>query len=76
MLLLKYGSRFSLAGIVISRRNRGLGSTFTIVNKFGEHTVERSFPMYSPFIKSLIVLNSRRVRKAKLYFMTKLIQQD
>ncbi len=65
-----------IEGIVISRRNRGMGSTFTVVNKFGEHTVERSFPLYSPFIKSLLVLESRHVRRSKLYYLSSLVTQD
>jgi large subunit ribosomal protein L19 len=63
-------------GVVISIRKRGLGSTFTIINKFGEHVVERSFPLYSPFIKSCIVLLSRHVRRSKLYYMKSLISSE
>ena len=65
-----------LQGIVIAIRNRGLGSSFTIINKFGDHTVERIYPMYSPFIKSVLVLQSRHVRRAKLYYLKDIIGRD
>ena len=65
-----------IEGIVISKRNRGLGSSFTIFNKFGEVGVERSFPMYSPFIKSIVVLQSRKVRRAKLYYLKDILNRD
>jgi ribosomal protein L19 len=67
---------FCVQGVVISIRQRGLGSTFTIINKFGEHVVERSYPLFSPFIKSVIVLSSRYVRRSKLYYMKSLISSE
>ena len=65
-----------IEGIVISRRNRGIGSTFTIINKFGEIGVERSYPLYSPLIKSLVVVQSRRVRRSKLYYLQDILNRD
>jgi large subunit ribosomal protein L19 len=63
-------------GVVIAIRRRGLGSSFTLVNKFGEHVVERSYPMYSPFIRSLVVLQSRELRRSKGYYLKSLISRD
>lgn len=55
-------------GVCIARRNRGLGSSFTVRKlSFGEG-VERVFPLYSPNIK--ISLTRRGVvRRAKLYYL-------
>lgn len=64
-----------IEGVVVAIRNRGLGSSFTIVNKFAEHTVERTYPMYSPFIKSIMVLQSRDVVRAKPYYLKNLIDR-
>lgn len=55
-------------GVCIARRNRGLGSSFTVRKmSFGEG-VERVFPLYSPNI-SISVVRRGIVRRAKLYYL-------
>ena len=56
-------------GTVISKSNRGLKSSFTVRKiSFGEG-VERIFPLYSPVIESLKVVNKGIVKRAKLYYL-------
>jgi len=56
-------------GVVIARRNRGIGSSFTVRKiSYGEG-VERVFPLYSPRIEKIEVVRRGRVRRAKLYYL-------
>ena len=59
----------TFTGICIARRNRGLGSSFTLRTMLGNVGVERMFPLYSPNIKELVVVERKRVRRAKLYYL-------
>lgn len=55
-------------GVCIARRNRGIGSSFTVRKiSFGEG-VERVFPLYSPNIEIKLVRRGV-VRRAKLYYL-------
>lgn len=56
-------------GIVIGRRNRGLGSSFTVLKQSGTVKVERTFPLYSKLVDSISVKRRGDVRKAKIYYM-------
>ncbi|KAI7836419.1 hypothetical protein COHA_009719 [Chlorella ohadii] len=57
-------------GICIAKRNRSVRSTFTLRNIFGgSGGIERTFPLYSPHITEMKVLESRRVRRAKLFYL-------
>lgn len=56
-------------GVVIRRRNRGIGSTFTVRKMVGTEGVERTFLLYSPRIESVEVVRRGVVRRAKLYYM-------
>lgn len=59
------------AGIVIARRGRGAGETFTVRKvSFGEG-VERTYPVNSPNIVAVEVVRRGRVRRAKLYYLRK-----
>mmetsp|Transcript_39104 Transcript_39104/g.70028 ORF Transcript_39104/g.70028 Transcript_39104/m.70028 type:complete len:233 (-) Transcript_39104:123-821(-) len=58
-----------IKGLCIARTNAGLRSSFTIRNAFGNEAFERRFPLYSPNIKKIEVLESRPVRRSKLYYM-------
>jgi large subunit ribosomal protein L19 len=59
-------------GVCIARRNRGLGSSFTVRKiSYGEG-VERVFPLYSPIIASIEVVRRGDVRRAKLYYLREL----
>ena len=56
-------------GVCIARRNRGIGSAFTVRKiSYGEG-VERVFPLYSPRIDSIEVVRRGAVRRAKLYYL-------
>ncbi|XP_058096274.1 large ribosomal subunit protein bL19c-like [Magnolia sinica] len=56
-----------LKGIVISRHNAGLNTTFRLWRLVVSVGVESVFPLYSPNIKEFKVLDKKEVRKAKLY---------
>ncbi len=56
-------------GVCIARKNRGINSSFTVRKiSYGEG-VERVFPLYSPRIASIEVLQRGAVRRAKLYYL-------
>ena len=56
-------------GVCIARRNRGLGSSFTVRKiSYGEG-VEQVFQLYSPRIASVTVVRRGAVRRAKLYYL-------
>ncbi len=56
-------------GVCIARRNRGIGSAFTLRKiSYGEG-VERVFPLYSPIIAEIEVVRRGDVRRAKLYYL-------
>jgi large subunit ribosomal protein L19 len=59
-------------GIVISRRNRGLTSCFTVRKISSKEGVDRTFMVYAPNIKSIEVVSRGVVRRAKLYYLRKL----
>ncbi|XP_021762776.1 50S ribosomal protein L19-2, chloroplastic-like [Chenopodium quinoa] len=59
----------TIKGIVIARRNAGLNSTFRIRRLVAGVGVESLLPMYSPNIKEIKVLDKKKVRRAKLYYL-------
>lgn len=56
-------------GIVISRQNAGIHTTIRIRRIIAGVGVEIVFPLYSPNIKEIKVLDHRKVRKARLYYL-------
>ncbi|XP_026663651.1 50S ribosomal protein L19-2, chloroplastic-like isoform X2 [Phoenix dactylifera] len=58
-----------LKGIVIARRNAGLNTTFRLRRLVAGVGVESVFPLYSPNIKEMKVLDKKKVRRAKLYYL-------
>ncbi len=56
-------------GIVIQRRGAGLRATFTVRKISSGIGVERVFPVHSPRIEKIGVLQKGKVRRAKLYYM-------
>jgi len=56
-------------GIVISRQNAGIHTTIRIRRIIAGVGVEIVFPLYSPNIKELKVVNHRKVRRARLYYL-------
>ncbi|CAK0739839.1 50S ribosomal subunit protein L19 [Gammaproteobacteria bacterium] len=56
-------------GVVISRRNRGLGSAFIVRKVSHGEGVERTFQTYSPSIAEIAIKRRGAVRRAKLYYL-------
>ena len=56
-------------GVVIARRNRGIGSSFIVRKVSSGEGVERTFQLYSPLIASIEVKRQGDVRRAKLYYL-------
>src|SRR5260370_13436916 len=56
-------------GVVISRRGHLSGATFTVRRVSFGIGVERIFPVNSPMISSIEVLQAGRVRRSKLYYL-------
>ena len=56
-------------GVCISKKSRGISSSFTVRKiSFGEG-VERVFQLFSPNLDSIEIIRSGKVRKAKLYYL-------
>ncbi|KAG9449740.1 hypothetical protein H6P81_009705 [Aristolochia fimbriata] len=58
-----------MKGIVIARRNAGLNTTFRLRRLVAGVGIESVFPLYSPNIKEIKVLDRKKVKKAKLYYL-------
>lgn len=56
-------------GIVIARKHGGLRETFTVRRISSGIGVERTFPLHSPKIESVVVVRKGDVRRAKLYYL-------
>ncbi len=58
-------------GLVIGRRGAGISENFTVRRIVNNEGVERTFPVCSPKISSIEVVQHGRVRRAKLYYIRK-----
>lgn len=70
-----------LRGVVIAKKNRGIRSSFSILNVFAGEPVELTFPLHSPTTMDVKVLQKshihadrpglprKRVRRSKLYYL-------
>lgn len=56
-------------GVCIARHNAGLGSSFTVRKRSYGEGVERVFPLHSPNIAMIEVVQRGQVRRAKLYYL-------
>ncbi|MGB6393430.1 MAG: 50S ribosomal protein L19 [Candidatus Acidiferrales bacterium] len=56
-------------GVVMSRRGELLGESFTVRRVSFGVGIERIFPLHSPMISSIDVVNKGRVRRAKLNYL-------
>jgi large subunit ribosomal protein L19 len=59
-------------GLIISKKNRGLGKTFTLRRSVQGIGVEQIFLQNSPKITSILRKQLSKVRRAKLYFIREL----
>ena len=71
-----FKKRQRVKGLLMGKKNRGLGSNFLICNVLGGVRIERMFPLYSPLVEDIKVLRQnalhkgkKRVRRAKLYYL-------
>lgn len=62
-------------GEVIARKGASISETFTVRKKSFGVGVERIFPVNSPVIDSIEVIKKGSVRRAKLYFLRKILGQ-
>ncbi|WP_428239765.1 50S ribosomal protein L19 [Gynuella sp.] len=56
-------------GVCIGRRNRGLGSNFTVRKISSGVGVERTFQLHSPLVESIEVKRRGDVRQSKIYYL-------
>ena len=59
----------TMKGICIARRNRGMGSSFTIRNVYFGRPLEMSFPLYSPLLQRVTMVKRGKTRRKKLYYL-------
>lgn len=59
-------------GVVISKKGRASGATFTVRRVSFGVGIERIFPLHSPTISSIEVLGKGRVRRSRLYYLRNL----
>lgn len=56
-------------GVVISKRNRGINSSFTVRKISSGEGVERTFQLYAPNVEKIDIKRRGDVRRAKLYYL-------
>ena len=56
-------------GVVIRVRRSGAGSSFTVRRVAYGVGVERTFPLYSPLVEKVELVQHGKVRRAKLYYL-------
>lgn len=66
----------SFEGVVISKKNKGLNSTFTLRKISYNEGIERVFPTYSPIIHKIIIKKCNLFKKAKLYYLRYKIKKN
>ena len=59
-------------GVVISKKGRASGATFTVRRVSFGVGIERIFPLHSPSISSIEVVGKGKVRRARLYYLRNL----
>jgi large subunit ribosomal protein L19 len=56
-------------GLCVSVRNRRLGSSFVLRNVVDGVAVERAWPLYSPLIRDAEIVDKKKVRRNKLWYL-------
>lgn len=59
----------SFTGVVIAKKGKGIGETFTLYRTAYGCSMERVFVLHSPFISNIEVIRSGKVRRSKLYYL-------
>ncbi len=59
-------------GVVLQRRNAGMGANFTVRKISNGVGVERIFPLNSPFVEKVEVNSRGKVRRARVFYLRKL----
>ncbi len=59
-------------GVCIQRKGTGATQTFTVRKMSNEIGVERIFPISSPFIESIELNKSGKVRRARIFYLREL----
>jgi len=59
-------------GVVISKKGRSSGATFTVRRVSFGVGIERIFPLHSPSISSIEVIGKGSVRRSRLYYLRNL----
>jgi large subunit ribosomal protein L19 len=60
-------------GVVIQKRGKTTGESFTVRKVSAGVGVERVFPLHSPNISKIEVIKSGKVKRAKLYYLRKTV---
>ena len=63
-------------GIVIRIRRNGFNTTFTVRKVSYGVGVERIFPLHSPLVQKIDIVQRGRARRAKLYFIRNLSDRE
>ena len=58
-------------GVVIQRRGSGVSETFTVRKISSGIGVERTFPLNSPSIATIVVVRRGKVRRNKIFYIRK-----
>ena len=58
-------------GVCIRRRGRGSSANFTVLKETHGDIVEKIFPLYSPAVEKITVVEKGKARRAKLYYLRK-----
>ena len=56
-------------GVLIARKNSGMGETITVRKISFSQGVERIFPLNAPVIDHIELVRTGRVRRSKLYYL-------
>ena len=59
-------------GVVLKRQGGGSRETFTVRKISGGIGVEKTWPLHSPNVESVVVVRSGKVRRAKLNYLRQL----
>ncbi len=59
-------------GVVIRRKNGGMGASYTVRKITHGIGVEKTFPLHSPRVEKVEIASRGKVRRAKLYYLREL----